>query len=73
MTRAEHLQWAKTRALAYVTHGDLPNAFTSMLSDLRKHPQTFPEAAEMQLWCGLYANRHLDTPERMREWINGFN
>ena len=39
-TRAEHLAWCKQRALAYVEQGDLNNAFASMISDLRKHPET---------------------------------
>jgi hypothetical protein len=38
LTRAEHLQWAKARALEYVEAGDLANACASMLSDLSKHP-----------------------------------
>lgn len=36
MTRAEHLQWAKDRALEYVAIGDMNQAFASMTSDLRK-------------------------------------
>jgi len=39
-TRAEHLAWCKERALAYVEQGDLNNAFASLISDLRKHPET---------------------------------
>ncbi len=40
MTRAEHLAWAKERALKYVELGDLQGAFLSMASDLGKHPET---------------------------------
>lgn len=40
MNRDEHVAWCKTRALAYVDAGDLNNAFASMCSDLRKHPDT---------------------------------
>ena len=39
MTRAEHLQWAKDRALEYADRGDMTNAIASMCSDLRKHPE----------------------------------
>lgn len=39
MTREEHLEWAKNRALEYVDLYDLPNALASMLSDLSKHPE----------------------------------
>ena len=37
MTRAEHLRWAKDRALEYVEAGDLDQAFASLASDLGKH------------------------------------
>jgi hypothetical protein len=40
MTRDEHLAWAKKRALEYLDAGDPSQAFTSMLSDLGKHPDT---------------------------------
>ena len=40
MTRQEHLAWCKQRALEYVDNGDLTNAYASMASDLRKHPET---------------------------------
>lgn len=39
MTREEHLEWAKKRALEYLDHGDPAQGFTSMLSDMRKHPE----------------------------------
>lgn len=34
MDRAEHLAWAKARALEYVARGELANAIASMASDL---------------------------------------
>lgn len=40
MDRAEHLQWAKDRAMEYVAMGDYSNAVASMLSDLGKHEET---------------------------------
>lgn len=40
MTRQEHLQWCKDRALEYVKVGDNDSALASMLSDLAKHPET---------------------------------
>jgi hypothetical protein len=39
VTRAEHLAWAKQRALEYLDRGELDNAFASMVSDCRKHPE----------------------------------
>lgn len=37
MTRAEHVAWAKERALEYVEAGQLTDAWTSLVSDLGKH------------------------------------
>lgn len=71
MTRAEHLAWCKQRALPYCDT-DVSQAFTSMASDLGKHPETAGhlgiELGMMQLMGG-----HLSTPEKMRSYIKGFN
>jgi hypothetical protein len=40
MTRTEHLDWCKQRALDCVDRGDLANALASMASDMRKHEET---------------------------------
>lgn len=53
MTRSEHLQWAKDRALAYLPHNPA-EALTSFLSDMRKHEETanhpmLPMTAKMAL------------------------
>lgn len=74
MTRAEHLQWAKTRALEYVTAGDLSQAFASFAADLGKH-QELDGARKLNAEMGiaLLAAGLLSTPSKMREWINGFN
>ena len=39
-TRAEHLEWAKKRALEYCDRGQLQRALDSLISDLSKHPET---------------------------------
>jgi hypothetical protein len=70
--RAEHLAWCKQRALAYVDAGDLQGAFASMASDMRKHPGTANTDIQA-LGLGLMMGGHLDSPEQMRRWINGFN
>ena len=36
-TQQEHLDWCKERALAYLEHGDVQGAFTSMASDMKSH------------------------------------
>jgi hypothetical protein len=69
-TRAEHLAWCKMRALQYVDRGDVNNAFASFCSDLNKHSGTRGHIAQelgmMQMMSGF-----LNTPQKMREWIEG--
>lgn len=74
MNRSEHLSWAKGRALAYLTLGELQNALSSFLSDMGKHPETAghmalrgPLGAE-----GMDAVRRGDVV-RLKQWIEGFN
>lgn len=71
-TRAEHLAWCKARALEYVAAGDNEQAFASMASDLNKHPATEGHSA-IQLGMMLMMGGHLSTPDKMRDFINGFN
>lgn len=74
MNRAEHLQWAKDRALEYVELGDYPNAYTSFLQDLSIHPElklaleTHIHLGGPQLVAGM-----LNTARDMTSWINGFS
>lgn len=71
-TRAEHLAWAKERALALCDVGDDGGSFTSMVSDLNKHPHTRNHAA-LELGALLLFAGHLSGPGKMREFIDGFN
>jgi hypothetical protein len=70
--RAQHLEWCKKRALAYVDQGDTANALASMFADLAKHPKTrnHPdiERGDLLKIAGL-----LSTPQEMRHYIEGFN
>ena len=72
MTRAEHLQWCKDRALQYCNLGDMQQAYTSMASDLGKHPETKGHTA-IELGLMMLMNGHLDSEHEMRKFINGFN
>jgi hypothetical protein len=72
MTRAEHLQWAKDRALEYADRGDLADAMASMTSDLNKHPETKGHAG-IELMGMLALAGHLRTRKDVREYIEGFN
>lgn len=71
-SRQEHMDWCKGRALEYVEAGDVQGAFTSMTSDLSKHPDTAGhvgiQLGTMQLMGGM-----LHTPAQMRKFIEGFN
>jgi hypothetical protein len=72
MTRSEYVEWCKARALPYVEVGDLNGAFASMASDLKARPETKQHPA-IGLGFKLLLNGHLDTPEKMRRFIRGFN
>lgn len=71
-TRAQHLEWAKSRALEYVELGQLQYALNSLVSDLRKHPETENHIA-IELGHNLWILGHLKTAEQMREFINQSN
>lgn len=72
MNRQEHLEWCKRRALEYVDINDLSQAYASMASDLRKHPETEKHSA-ISLGLMLLMNGHLGTQDKMRKFIEGFN
>lgn len=72
MTRAEHLQWCKSRALKYCDDNDVKQAWASMASDLGKHEETINHAA-IGLGTIMMLGGHLSTSDEMRKFINGFN
>ncbi len=69
-TRAEHLAWCKTRALQYVDAGDLQQAFASIGSDIEKHDETRGHTG-VRLGFVELMDGGLETPEKMRAWIEG--
>lgn len=73
MTRDEHVEWCKRRALEYLP-ADPQGAFASMCSDIRKHPETQGHiGAELGVMLAFGSGRGLTDPEWVRDWINGFN
>lgn len=81
-SRAEHVAWCKQRALEYVERGDFAGALASMTSDLGKHSETADSVSTAGLGVSLYMaavfvhpkiSGHLNTKEKMRDWIEGFN
>lgn len=73
MTREEHLKWCKERALEYVRNGKIQDAFTSMASDLMKHPETAHHKSTIEFGMKLFMNGSINTEGSMRKWIEGFN
>ena len=71
-SREEHLEYCKQSALEYVDIGDLRNALVSLGCDLNKHPETAGHIA-IELGTALMTSGQLNTPEEMRNFINGFN
>lgn len=72
MTRTEHLQWCKDRALEYLDRGDINEAYASMVSDMSKHPETEKHSA-LELGLMMMLGGHLNTEQEMRKFILGFN
>ena len=72
MTRQEHLDWCKKRALEYCNRGDTMNALTSMFSDLEKHPETAGHPG-IKLGVQLMMIGSLSTEAEARHFIEGFN
>ena len=70
MSRAEHLQWCKDRALEYVERGDGPQAIASMLSDLGKRPET---ALLAEIGGFLMLTVNINSLQDVRRFIEGFN
>jgi hypothetical protein len=67
VTRAEHLSWAKDRALEYLP--DVPQAVASFISDLGKHDELRDHAVK-ELIAGLLFAGLLDV-YKCREMIEG--
>jgi len=68
LSRDEHLEWSKRRAMDYANRGDLFHALTSIEFDLRKHPETANHSG-IDFGLRLYINGGLRTIEEMRHFI----
>jgi len=72
MTRTEHLQWSKERAVEISDTGDAMGAWTSFMSDMSKHSETRDHVAleigTMQIFGGLLLNAG-----DVRRFIEDFN
>lgn len=72
MNRAEHLAWCKQRAFEYCDSGEWDQALSSMISDLRKHPETAGHGG-IQLGMLMLMAGQIKDAESMRTFIEGFN
>jgi len=72
MTRAEHMQWCKDRAMKYISRGDIQQGVTSMMSDLMKHPETENHVG-IGLAMGFMMIGKLNSQTEAEKFINGFN
>jgi len=72
MEREEHLEWAKKRALEYLDAGDTQNAFSSMVSDMKKHPELAGHGGLMIGAGMLFVPGWVSNPNELRHWITGF-
>lgn len=70
LSREQHLQWCKKRALEYVERGQLQQAITSMMSDMNKHSRTAGTIHPALFIIGASDARD---PAKVRAWIEGFN
>lgn len=75
VSREEHIQWVKERALNELNadpYGSGPqNALTSVMSDLRDHPETENHAG-IEFTMMLMMSGHLDSADHVRKHIEGF-
>jgi hypothetical protein len=72
MTRAEHLAWAKQRALEILDTGDIAQAWASMVSDLHKHSELSSHIG-LEMGNMMLVGGHFRTPKDVRDHIEGFN
>lgn len=72
MTRSEHLQWAKDRAIVILRKGDVAGAIASLLSDMGKHPELENHKA-LHIMTIMLIGGGLDDLAEAECFILGFN
>lgn len=70
MNRAEHLQWAKTRAIQEAQASNAANAINSLSSDFAKHPELKRHNA-IELAHRLMLSGRISTAQEAIDFING--
>jgi prenyltransferase beta subunit len=73
MTREEHIKWCKERAIVEMDYyKDPKKGIISMMSDIRKHPETNSEALAVLCMIELMNNPHMSR-QQVINFINEFN
>jgi hypothetical protein len=72
VTRQEHLDWCKSRAMEYIAIGDANGAWASMVSDLGKHPETEGHSA-IAFGMLLKIGGGMKSIKETQDFIEGFN
>ena len=72
MNQTEHIGWCKKRAQKYLDNGDIMQAFISMASDLKSHPDTENHCG-IELGMSLLMIGDLNTFDKMQKFIDGFH
>jgi len=73
MTRQEHIQWCKNRAIEEINFypNDPKQGIISMMSDLGKHPETNKES--LKALCLFQLSSGRNNKQDVIKFINGFN
>jgi hypothetical protein len=66
------MTWCKERALQYCDSGNMQDAIASIMSDLKKHPETENHVG-IQLGLMSLMSGKLSTAGEVRKFIEGFN
>lgn len=73
MTRKEHLQWCKDRAIAYIDNAQLAEGMASFTSDMSKHPETNETLRNGISHPIIMQALMTNNPRACTECVNGFN
>ena len=71
MTGREHLNWCVERAMEYADAGDMPNAWASFGSDVRKHEATAHIVFDPLFGAAMFSGSY-DDPRKFRDFISGW-
>lgn len=72
VTKSEHLEWCKYRAQEYLP-ADPTQAFSSMISDLMKHPETSSHPGIELGGMHMMIPGWIDDATKVGRFIDGFN